>query len=121
VAEPIRPAAPSAGPFAPLKEAFVSADPQLQPCVISVDHRDVAASVGENLLDALNRADIYIPHLCYNPALGPLKTCDTCFVGVNGALTRACTVTVRGGLEISTVDSLAEGHAAKAWIVSCKA
>lgn len=87
----------------------MSAEPQLQPCVISVDHRDVAASVGENLLDALNRADIYIPHLCYNPALGPLKTCDTCFVAVNGALTRACTVTVRGGLEISTGDSLAEG------------
>ncbi len=86
----------------------MSADPHLHPCVIRVDEIDIAGHVGENLLDALARAQRFIPHLCYNPALGPLKTCDTCFVTVDGALVRACTLVAHEGLEVSTQDAVSE-------------
>lgn len=82
----------------------MSADSHAHPCVIRVDEKDVVASVGENLLDVLARADIYIPHICYEPALGPIKTCDTCFVTIDGVLTRACTVAARNKLEVSTTN-----------------
>ena len=86
----------------------MSAGPHLRPCVINVDEKDIASSVGENLLDALTRADCYIPHLCYNPALGPIETCDTCFVTVNGSLVRACTIRAEDGLTVSTRDAASE-------------
>ncbi len=82
----------------------MTADPHLRPCIIHVDGHDIASFVGQNLLDALDRSDHYVPHLCYNPALGPLKTCDTCFVTIDGTLTRACTVTARDGLTVGTSD-----------------
>ena len=86
----------------------MSADPHPHPCVINVDEKAIASSVGENLLDALRRTDCYIPHLCYNPALGPIKACDTCFVMVNGALVRACTVHADHGLKVSTQDAVSD-------------
>lgn len=83
----------------------MSVDPNLSPCVIRVDDQDIAAAVGENLVDVLARADRYIPHLCYNKALGPLQTCDTCFVSIGGLLTRACSVRAADGLTVQTRDA----------------
>ena len=53
----------------------------------------VEAHPGERLIDVINRTTIELPQVCYHPQLGPIQTCDTCMVEVNGALVRACAVT----------------------------
>ena len=34
----------------------------------------------------MNRTGIELPQVCYHPQLGPIETCDTCLVEVNGEL-----------------------------------
>src|SRR5262249_41022638 len=47
-------------------------------------------------------AGVALPQVCYHPQLGPIQTCDTCIVEVNGALTRACATSVADGMSVST-------------------
>src|SRR6266566_9442231 len=55
------------------------------------------ARVGERLIDVINRAQIELPQVCYHPQLGPVQTCDTCMVEVDGKLLRACAAVVTEG------------------------
>jgi formate dehydrogenase major subunit len=52
------------------------------------------AREGERLIDVIGRAGIEIPHVCYHPQLGPIQTCDTCLVELDGKLVRACATTI---------------------------
>jgi formate dehydrogenase major subunit len=52
------------------------------------------AREGERLIDVIGRAGIEIPHVCYHSQLGPIQTCDTCLVELDGELVRACAITV---------------------------
>jgi formate dehydrogenase major subunit len=53
---------------------------------ITIDGHTVAAKEGELLVEAILR-EKEIPHICYHSALmGPIQTCDTCFVEVDGKL-----------------------------------
>jgi formate dehydrogenase major subunit len=45
---------------------------------------------GEWLIDLINRSGIEVPHVCYHPQLGPIQSCDTCMVEVDGKLVKAC-------------------------------
>src|ERR1700733_13818428 len=57
---------------------------------------------GESLIEAINRAGIALPQVCYHPQLGPIQTCDTCMVEVDGTLVRACGTTVAEGAKVVT-------------------
>jgi len=63
---------------------------------------------GERLIDTINRSGIRIPQVCYHPQLGPIQTCDTCMVEVNGKLERACATTAAEGLRVETASSRAQ-------------
>ncbi|MDB5330381.1 MAG: putative formate dehydrogenase [Phycisphaerales bacterium] len=80
---------------------------KLSTIVLNGQRHDVHA--GERLIDVINRAGVQLPQVCYHPQLGPIQTCDTCMVGVDGKLVRACGVTVSDGMEVST-----DSHAASA-------
>ncbi len=85
----------------------VSSAPQTQaatsqPCHILINGTEMEATVGESLIELLDRAGIAIPKVCYEPHLGPIQTCDTCLVEINGELTRACTAAVANGMTIAT-------------------
>ncbi len=41
-----------------------------------------------------------VPQLCYHQQLGPIQTCDTCMVEVDGQLVRACATPVTGGMRV---------------------
>jgi formate dehydrogenase major subunit len=56
----------------------------------------------ELLIEVINRAGGLVPHVCYHPQLGPVQTCDTCMVEVNGSLVRACGTQVADGMSVST-------------------
>ncbi len=69
---------------------------------LSVDGETVEAREGEWLLEVLERQQKNIPHVCFHEALGPLQTCDTCLVEVEGKLVRSCAEPVRDGLSVAT-------------------
>ncbi|APW63295.1 formate dehydrogenase subunit alpha [Paludisphaera borealis] len=60
------------------------------------------ANVGDRLIDVILSAGIQLPSVCYHPQLGPIQTCDTCMVQVDGKLVRACAVEVGEGMEVVT-------------------
>jgi len=78
---------------------------------VVIDGSSHAAHTGERLVDLINRVGLQLSQVCYHPQLGPIQTCDTCLVEINGQLVRACATTVSDGMSVSTVSSKA--HAAR--------
>jgi len=69
---------------------------------VSIDGSQREAQAGEPLIDLLNRIHTVIAQVCYHPQLGPIQTCDTCMVEVDGKLARACGTPVCAGMKVST-------------------
>ena len=69
---------------------------------LTIDGAITEAKAGERLIDLLNRKANEIPQVCYHPQLGPIQSCDTCMVEVNGQLMRACAAVVEDGMNVST-------------------
>ncbi|MGA7244234.1 MAG: 2Fe-2S iron-sulfur cluster-binding protein, partial [Terracidiphilus sp.] len=67
----------------------------------------IAFSAGERLLDVINRCAVKVPQVCYHPQLGPIQTCDTCMVEVDGKLVRACATAAADGMKVNTESSRA--------------
>jgi len=57
---------------------------------------------GERLVDAINRSGTPIPQVCHHPQLGPIQTCDTCMVEMDGKLVRACGTHATDGAKVDT-------------------
>lgn len=69
---------------------------------LSIDGKISTAAPGELLLAAILR-EKEVPHVCYHSSLmGPIRTCDTCLVEVDGKLQRACGMPVVMGMEVIT-------------------
>ena len=51
---------------------------------VTIDGRQLEAQPDELLIDLIERSGVSVPHVCYHPQLGPIQTCDTCMVEVNG-------------------------------------
>ncbi|MGB6302195.1 MAG: formate dehydrogenase subunit alpha, partial [Acidobacteriaceae bacterium] len=83
-------------------------DSSATPCTLQIDGVIQTAVVGERLVDVLNRIDRIIPQVCYHPQLGPIQTCDTCMVQVNGTLARACGTPVTAGMLVVTKSELVD-------------
>src|SRR5699024_2798393 len=66
------------------------------------------AQPGQNLLDLINSTAAFVPQICYMESLGPLQTCDTCLVEVDGELARACATTVTAAMNVWTQTELAK-------------
>src|ERR1700730_10132410 len=75
---------------------------------VIIDGASYDAEAGEHLIDVINRTGREIPQVCYHPQLGPIQTCDTCLVEINGQLGRACGTTVSTGMQIVTGSAIAE-------------
>jgi formate dehydrogenase major subunit len=69
---------------------------------VTVDGVVREARTDERLVDLINRTGTKLSQVCYHPQLGPLQTCDTCMVEVDGRLERACAITVSAGMSILT-------------------
>ena len=69
---------------------------------VTVDGSLTEAKSGELLVDLINHTGAKIPQVCYHPQLGPIQTCDTCMVEVDGQLVRACATPVKDGMTVST-------------------
>lgn len=84
---------------------------------ISVDGKPVRVEADELLLEAILR-QVEIPHVCYHsPLMGPIQTCDTCLVEVNGELVRACGMKATSGQNVVTNSDRAKAARAEAFDV----
>lgn len=77
-------------------------------------HYDGKSRWQPSVLDALIHLKVFVPHVCYHENMGPLETCDTCLVRIDGELKRACSTPLADGQVIETshpVVSLAQKEA----------
>jgi formate dehydrogenase major subunit len=80
------------------------------PSTILINGRSQTIEPGELLIEAINRAVAEggsgaikaLPQVCYHHQLGPIQTCDTCMVEVDGKLVRACGTTAAAGMNVAT-------------------
>jgi formate dehydrogenase major subunit len=82
---------------------------------ISIDGTQHEVGEGARLVDAINRVGVQLSQVCYLPQLGPIQTCDTCIVEVNGELVRACGSVVAAGMSVSTMATRAEAARTEAF------
>jgi formate dehydrogenase major subunit len=75
---------------------------------LTIDGAETEAPEGSLLIDAINHTAAKVPQVCYHPQLGPIGTCDTCMVEVNGKLARACTCEITAGLSVQTQTKAAD-------------
>ncbi|MFK4136882.1 molybdopterin-dependent oxidoreductase, partial [Pseudomonas luteola] len=78
-------------------------------CTITYDGQLLTGKADIPLIDFLAEHDIHLSHVCYHRALGPLKTCDVCWVEQDGELVRGCTIRTADGMTLSS-----QGEARKA-------
>ena len=69
---------------------------------VTVDGVIKDAQKNELLIDLINRTGSKLSQVCYHPQLGPIQTCDTCLVEVDGKLVRACATQVTEGMKALT-------------------
>lgn len=69
---------------------------------VTIDGVHCDAADGDRLIDVINRSGREIPQVCYHKQLGPIQTCDTCVVEVDGVLVRACGTTITEEITVLT-------------------
>ncbi len=69
---------------------------------LTIDGSVTESRANERLVDLINQVGAKVPQVCYHPQLGPIQTCDTCMVEVDGRLVRACATKVSSGMNVST-------------------
>ena len=85
---------------------------------LTIDGTETEAPQGSLLIDAINQTNTRpttLAQVCYHPQLGPIGTCDTCMVEVNGKLTRACTCEITAGLNVQTQTKAADAAQREAY------
>jgi len=84
---------------------------------LQIDGQEVVAKPSDLVLEAILR-EKDIPHVCYHsPLMGPIQTCDTCLVEVDGKLVRSCGLKVATGMEVVTESKRAVDARAEAFDV----
>jgi len=69
---------------------------------VTINGTPYAIQPGERLIGLIKRSGVDVPHVCHHPQLGPIQTCDTCMVDVNGKLLRACGTPASDGMKVVT-------------------
>jgi formate dehydrogenase alpha subunit len=77
---------------------------------VRVDGATVQVPVDASILDAVQAAGSYVPHLCKDPDQAPIGSCRTCLVEVEGVrgLRASCHTPATDGMSVLTASSLAE-------------
>ena len=70
--------------------------------IVSLDGKDYLVEPGTNLLQFIKSQDTFVPSICYNESLGPIQTCDTCTVEIDGKMERACSTTIDRPMIVNT-------------------
>jgi predicted molibdopterin-dependent oxidoreductase YjgC len=72
---------------------------------LTIDGQAIQAEAGKTVLEVAKENGIFIPYLCYHPALKPIGSCRICVVEIKPGPPRpgpACATTVNEGMEVVT-------------------
>ena len=71
---------------------------------LTIDDQPIEAGAGMTVLEAIREAGIYVPTLCYHPALTPYGGCRLCVVEIEKmrGLPTACTTPAADGMVVRT-------------------
>ena len=58
-------------------------EPKTDTVAITVDGKEIEARPGELVIDACERAGVYIPRFCYHPRMRPVGMCRMCIVEID--------------------------------------
>ncbi|HMF53667.1 MAG TPA: 4Fe-4S binding protein, partial [Edaphobacter sp.] len=77
---------------------------------ITLDGTSIPARSGALLVDVINQYREHqhqkpLPQVCYVPQMGPIESCDTCMIEVDGRLARACGTPITPGMNIVTTSN----------------
>jgi formate dehydrogenase major subunit len=75
---------------------------------LTIDGRPFETTAGTFLVDVIQASGKDVPHVCYHPQLGPIQTCDTCLVEVDGRLVRACATKIERPATVLTESARAK-------------
>ncbi|RFU68192.1 formate dehydrogenase subunit alpha [Bacillus sp. V59.32b] len=70
---------------------------------ININGVEMETTDNQTVLQMLSDSSIEVPSVCYHPSLGPIETCDTCIVNVNGEFVRSCSTMINDGDVINTI------------------
>jgi formate dehydrogenase major subunit len=76
--------------------------------IATIDGTSREFTPGERLLEVINRVGGKVPQVCYHPQVGPIQTCDTCMVEVDGKLVRSCATPAADGMRVATESARAQ-------------
>src|SRR5712664_4108631 len=82
---------------------------------LTIDGSITEAKAGERLVDLINRVGAKLSQVCYHPQLGPIQSCDTCMVDLDGELVRACATAVSQDMSIRTATERAKSARTEAF------
>lgn len=68
----------------------------------SLDGVAVAFTPGQTILQAARAAGVFIPHLCFHPALKAHGSCRVCMVQIEGRFAPSCATLARAGLKVAS-------------------
>ncbi len=75
--------------------------------VVLIDGERYRVPRGIRLITVLNTLSKELPQICYHEALGPIQTCDSCMIEIDGELGRACAVVVDDEMMVETATETA--------------
>ena len=70
--------------------------------IVTLDGTDYLVEPGTSLLEFIKSRDTFVPSICYNESMGPIQTCDTCMVEIDGKIERACSTVVNRPMTVNT-------------------
>jgi [NiFe] hydrogenase diaphorase moiety small subunit len=65
-----------------------------------IDGKEIQGQAGETILEAAQKAGVYVPRLCWMKGLTPFGGCRVCTVLVNGRPQAACTQPISPGMVV---------------------
>ena len=70
--------------------------------IVTLDGTDYLVEPRTSLLEFIKSRDTFVPSICYNESMGPIQTCDTCMVEIDGKIERACSTVVNRPMTVNT-------------------
>jgi len=71
---------------------------------LKIDGREVEVEKGTNLIEAGNKAGVFVPHFCYHPGLPIVAVCRICLCEIEGRpkLVAGCATPAEEGIHVIT-------------------
>jgi [NiFe] hydrogenase diaphorase moiety small subunit len=66
----------------------------------TIDGREIPFVEGETVMQAAIKANIYIPHLCFNPEFTPNGSCKLCTCEIDGRKKSSCCTQAEQGMQV---------------------